>query len=67
MDTNRFSPSTDTPPSATLSAAEEITVSSDQIRETCWDCDGSKVKAGMTCRMCKGTGEITTTPLVPKA
>ncbi|MGW4412625.1 hypothetical protein ACWEJ6_52155 [Nonomuraea sp. NPDC004702] len=42
-------------------------MSSDQIRETCWDCDGSKVKAGMTCRMCKGTGEITTTPLVPKA
>lgn len=37
---------------------------SNQIQETCWDCNGSKIKDGVTCRMCKGTGEITTTPLV---
>ncbi|MFI7113930.1 hypothetical protein ACIBK9_46970 [Nonomuraea sp. NPDC050227] len=39
-------------------------MSTDQIRETCWDCKGAKVKDGMTCSMCKGSGEITTTLLV---
>jgi DnaJ-class molecular chaperone len=42
------------------------TVSADQIRETCWDCNGTTVKGGLSCSMCEGTGVITTTPLVPK-